>query len=100
MGTAEFIKNRFLGQKIYLFCGGIAETITYNQSWATNHELLFGTVLEIDEGVLVLEVPENGLIYVSCEDIKCFWRPGVDYHRAVQTSLTRRIGGAKRKDPQ
>jgi hypothetical protein len=98
MGVAEFIKNRFIGEKLYIFCGGIAETITYNQSWATNHELLFGVIVNVDDDVLIMDIPENGTIYVNCHKITCFWEPGIDFHRAVQTSLTKRIGGAKRKD--
>lgn len=98
MGAAEFIKNRFLGERIYISCGENAETITYDQAWAANKEFLYGTVLEVEENVLVLEVPENGVIYINCDHIISFWEPGVDYHRAVRTSLTRRVVGAKRKD--
>jgi hypothetical protein len=98
MALGDFIKNNFLDQKLYISCGEHAETITYDQAWAANKEFLYGVVLDVEDGVLTLEVPDNGIIYINCESIVSFWEPGLDYHRAVRTSLTRRVVGARRKD--
>ena len=100
MGAAEFIKNRFLNKELYVSCGESAETLTYDQVWAANKEFLYGVVLEVEENVLVLDVPNNGVLYINCDNIVNFWEPGLDYHSAVRTSLTRRAIGAKRKDRQ
>lgn len=98
MGTAEFIKGKFLGQPLYVSCGETAETITYDQAWAANKEFLYGIVEDVESGILTLAIPNCGIIYINCENIVCFWEPGLDYHQAVRTSLTRRVIGAKRKD--
>ncbi len=98
MGAAEFIASRFVDKEIYISCGDVAETITYDQAWAANKEFFFGTVLGVEEGIVILEVPENGILYINGENIVSFWEPGVDYHQVVRTSLTRRVVGARRKD--
>lgn len=98
MGVGEFIKKRFINQDLYISCGENAETITFSDSWAANKEFLYGTVLDVDENVLVLNIPENGIMYINCDQIISFWENGLDYHKSVRTSLTRRMVGAKRKD--
>jgi len=98
MGVAEFIVERYSGQKICVYLGESAETITYDQAWAANKEYFQGTVIEVYEGILLLEVEGVGIININCEQIQSFWQKPFDYHRAVSTSLTRRLVGARRKD--
>lgn len=98
MGVAEFIENRFIGQTLCVFLGEHAETITYDQAWAANKEFFKGIVLSVEEGVLVLDISGIGAIYINCDQIQSFWQEPFDYHRAVHTSLTRRLVGARRKD--
>ena len=40
-------------------------------------------------GILALDVPGNGTLYINCDNIECIWEPGFDYHRAMETSLTK-----------
>jgi len=96
MGVAEFIKNRFIDKELYISCGEISETITYNQAWSANKEFLYGVVLDVNNNVISLEVPENGIIYINCDNIVCFWEPGLDYQKSVRTSLTRRATGYRK----
>jgi len=98
MGVAEFISKRYLNQQICVYLGESAETITYDQAWAANKEYFKGTALEIYEGVLLLEVEDVGIIHINCDQIQSFWQEPFDYHKAVSTSLTRRLAGARRKD--
>lgn len=98
MSVGDFIKNRFVGTELYISCGENAETITFSDSWAANKEFFFGTVIDVEENVLILEIPENGRIYINCDTIISFWELGLDYHKSVKTSLTRRAFGARRKD--
>lgn len=98
MGFAEFIEKRFLGEEICVYMGDEAETITYEQSWAANKSYFRGTVEEIDEGILILNIPDNGLVYINCEEIQTVWEPSLDYHKSIRTSLTKRMVGARGKD--
>ena len=67
MGMGEFIKNRFMGQEICVWLGENAETVTYDQFWLNNTGFFRGFVVDVDEDVLTLEVPEVGEIYINCD---------------------------------
>lgn len=98
MGLANFIKKRFIGKEICISCGEMAETLTFAETWATNKELLYGTVEDVEDEVIVLLVPGSDLpIYINSKHIISFWEPGLDYHKIVRTSLTSRMFGANRK---
>jgi hypothetical protein len=98
MGVAEFINNNLLGEEIFIFLGENAETITYDQSWAANKEFFCGIVEDISDNILSLNISGSGIIYINCDQIVSFWRPGFNYHKAIRTSLTNRMIGARRKD--
>jgi hypothetical protein len=98
MGVAKLIEERYLNQQICVYLGESAETITYDASWANNKEYFQGTVLEVYEGVLLLEIKDVGIVNINCEQIQIFWQMPFDYYKAVSTSLTRRPVGARRKD--
>lgn len=98
MALIDFIAKRFIGQELCIYYESDAETIIYDQSWSANREYFQGTVVEAEDGVIVLDIPENGKVYINVNSIVCFWRPGFDYHKATLTSLTRRSAGARRKD--
>jgi len=98
MGVAEFIENKFLNQTLCVYLGESAETITYDQAWAANKEYFRGIVHEVTDGVLCLNIEDIGMFYINCDQIQSFWQAPFDYHRAVCTSLTRRLAGARRKD--
>ena len=98
MGFAEFIEKRFLGEEICVYMCEEAETVVFEQSWAANKSYFRGIVEEVDEGILTLNIPDNGLIYINCEEIQTIWMPSFDYHKSIRTSLTNRMVGARRKD--
>ena len=98
MGIAEFITARFIGQELCVFLGDTAETITYDAAWAANKEYFRGIALEVCEGILCLEISKMGIIYINCDNIQALWQDPFDYHKAISTSLTRRLVGARRKD--
>jgi len=96
MGVSEFIKNRFLGEELAIFVGEAAETITYDQSWASNKEYFQGIVEEVEDGVVALSIPEVGNIYINADNILTFWEPPFDYVKAIKTSLTKKMVGINR----
>jgi len=97
MYIANFIKNKFIEKNIYIFYGFDAETITYDQSWASNKEFLFGKVIDVIDNVLILSIENNSKIYINCDKIVSFWEPGFNYNDAIKTSLTKRVSGSKIK---
>lgn len=98
MGAASYISKHFVGKELCISLGNDAETITYDQAWAANREYFRGVIQEVDEGIVVMLVEKNGPLFINGDDIECFWQPGFDYHKAIHTSLTRRLQGARRKD--
>ncbi len=98
MGFAKFIDDKFLNMEICIYLGEEAETITYEQVWSVNKAYFRGVVLGIDNGILTLEIPENGLLYINCEEIQAIWEPSFNYHKSMRTSLTKRMVGARGKD--
>jgi len=97
MGIANFIKNRFLKQKIILFLDSEAETLTYDESWASNKEFFEGIVKEVIDDVIVFYIEDVGTIYINEQSIKSFWEPGFSYIKAIKLSLTNKMtNGAQR----
>jgi hypothetical protein len=99
MGFAEFIENKFIGHEMCIFLGEDVETIILgDQHWISNKAYFRGTIESVEEGVLTLIIPNSAPLYINCEEITAIWPPSFDYHKAVSTSLTRRMVGAKYKD--
>jgi hypothetical protein len=100
MVMSDFIKNRFLGQEICIWLGEVAETITYDQFWMNNSAFFRGVVVDVEDDVLTLEVPEVGDIYINCDassgNIKAIWGPDFDFKKAVKTALSNRIFGSRK----
>jgi len=96
MGMAEFLENRFLNKEICVYAGEDVETLTYNEAWASNKEYLRGVLKEVSEGVLVLEVAGQGLMYIDASQVKFVWQDPFNYARAIRTSLTTRPVGGNR----
>jgi len=99
--TANFIKKRFLGKTLCVFLGEDAETLNYDQASPVNWGYYRGIVEEVDleDEIIILLVPDVGRMYIDATyNIKAFWEPSFDLHRAMRASLTGRIVGAKIKD--
>lgn len=94
----EFIKKKFFGQEICVWLGETAETVTYNQFWLNNTGFFKGFVIDVDEDILTLDVPEVGEIYIDCGcgNIKAVWRPSFNFHKAVETALTNKMFGSRK----
>jgi len=90
MGSANFIKNRFIDQELCIYLGEEAETLTYSESWAANKEYFRGFVKEVEDNIIVFEIPDNGTLYINGDAISLFWQPDFEYYQAVFTSITRR----------
>lgn len=97
MGVATFIKNHFLNKEICISMGGDAETLTYEQTWAANHEYFRGIVSLVEDNVIVLDIPDNELFYICEDSIACFWAPGFNYYKAISTSITKRMVGGRNR---
>jgi hypothetical protein len=91
MGMAEFLKSRFIGKEVCIFFNETAETLTYVDRWAQNKEYYRGTVIEVEENVLVLNIPNNGLAYINCDYIVMFWQDPFNYLHALSVSLTKKM---------
>jgi len=99
MGFAELIEKKFMHREICIFLGEEVETLIIDdQHWISNKAYFRGHVEDIDEGIITLIVPENGPVYIDAEKIVALWEDPFDYHKAVRTSITRRMVGAKYKD--
>ena len=98
MSVAEFIEERYLNQELCVYLGESAETLTFDQAWTANKEYFRGTVREVYKEILLLEIQGVGIVNINCDQIQFFWQKPFDYHRAVSTSLTRRLVGARRRD--
>ncbi len=96
MGFAKFIEKRFVGKEICVWLAEEAENIIYDQSWIANTGYFRGMATEIDEGILVLDVPDNSEIYINCDSIMAIWEPSFSYHRALRTAFTNRMFGSKK----
>ena len=98
MGATDFIKKRFLGEEIcVLLMDSEAEIIEYDQSSAANREFFRGIAEEVEDGVLVLFIPKHGRMYIAEDFIRCFWEPGFQYYKAIETSITKRMYGTRSK---
>lgn len=98
MGFAEFIENRFMNKEICVYCSEEGETLLFAESWASNKAFFRGMVKEIENNILALEISKVGILYINCDDITNIWEPSFDFHKAMRTSLTSRMVGAKSKD--
>lgn len=97
MSVTTFIKNKFLGQELCIMLSDSeAETINYDQASASNREFFRGIVEEADDDVIVLNVDNHGILYICEHSVRCFWKPGFEYHKAILTSITRKMVGARR----
>jgi hypothetical protein len=91
MGASDFIKNKFLGKEIAIFVGELAETVLYDQSWASNKEYLQGIIESVDNDIITLNIQKVGTVYINVAHIMFFWEPGFNYIKAVKTSLTKKM---------
>jgi hypothetical protein len=91
MSIANFIKNRFLGQKLCISVNnGEGETLIYNQSWALNREYFEGIVVEVEDDIVVLEIG-NGLLYINSTEITYFWQKPFDPHKYMKLSYSKKV---------
>lgn len=96
MGVCDFIKKRFLGKEICItLLDGEAETLNYTQSSSSNREFFRGIVDEVDGEILVLNIEKQGRLYISEHFIRCFWEPGFEYYKSIQTSIARKVRGTR-----
>jgi hypothetical protein len=96
MGIANYINKKFLGKEICIFLGDEAETINYNQASPVNWAYYRGIVEEVDveDEVIVLNIEGSGRMYIDATyAMKAFWGPEFSLHKAMRTSLTRRMVG-------
>ena len=98
MSMARFILKKFVGKELYLYLGEEAETITLEQTWVPNKEIVHGIVKEVDEDVVVFEMLSGPIVYINGDEIKMCWEGDFDYHKCAEGSMTRRLPGAKHKD--
>jgi len=97
MGIANYISKNFLGKEICVFLGDEAETIQYNQASPVNWAYYRGIVEEVDveDEVVVLNIENVGKMYIDATyTMKAFWEPAFSLHKAMTTSLTRKMVGA------
>lgn len=97
MGAAAYIKKHFLNAELCITLGDDAETLTYDQSWSANKEYFRGTIVEVDEGIVVLEIEGQGKLYIEESHIKCFWKPSFNYYLAISASITTKPAGRRGK---
>lgn len=64
------------------------ETITYAETWAHNKAYFRGLVRSVEDGWLVLEIPEAGTAHINCDAIEMVWEPSFSWRKAVRASLT------------
>ena len=95
MSIANFLKHNFLGKEICVSLGNEAETVTYNQYWTANREFFQGMLKSIEDDVMTLDIPNYGTIWINCNEIETFWKPGFKYHQAIKTTVTVRPGGGR-----
>ena len=94
MSLATFLTEKMIGKELCVSLGNDAETITYNQYWTSNKEFFQGIVKNVTHGVLELNIPDYGIIWINCSEIESFWKPGFKYHQAIRATVTARpIGG-------
>ena len=96
MGFSNFIYDKFMDKEICVFIDIDAESVVYAESWVANKTYFRGFVKSINDGILTLEIPDNGSIYINCDSIISIWEPSFDYHKAISTSLTKKMVGAKK----
>lgn len=96
MGFATFIEEKFIGKEICVFIDNDAESIIYDQSWVANKVYFRGVASEITDNILTLHIENVGNIYISCDEIVAIWEPPFEYHKAIRTSLTGRMVGARK----
>ena len=100
MGIANFINKRFLGKEICIFLGDDAETINYDQVSPVNWGFYRGIVEEVDveDEVIILNVENVGRMYIDATyTLKAFWEPDFSFHKAMSTSLTKYMIGARNR---
>lgn len=97
MGFAEFITDRFIGKEICIYMTEEGESLIFDQSWVSNKIYIQGIAKEIDNNILVLEIIDVGDIYINCDEISGMWEPTFNYHKAIKTSLTKKMVGARQK---
>lgn len=92
MGFAEFIKKRFIGQKICCSINnGESETITLEQTWIQNREFFEGIVVDVDEGIIILNISGEGEIFINPDDISYIWQKPFDPHKVMRLSLSKKM---------
>lgn len=96
MGMAELIQAKFIGEELCVSMGLDAETITYEQSWTSNREFFRGRVRSVDHGILELEIPGQGTIWINCEEISSVWQRPFDYYSALRVTVTNKPAGGRK----
>ena len=91
MGFAEFLEKRFLGQMICVeINNGDSETLMFADNWSINREYFRGVVKEIVEGIIVLEILDEGEIYINPDQISYIWPPNVNPYKIMKTVLNKK----------
>ena len=90
MSIASFIRKKFIGQEICVNIEEEAEMLTFSEIWVSNKEFFKGIAKSVEEGVLELEVPEVGIVWINCDSIKMIWLPPFNWRKAIHTSLTQK----------
>ena len=85
MGLANFIKKRFLNKEICLSINnGESETVIYEERWLQNRECFQGVVEGVEDGVIILNISNIGIVFINSDDISYFWLPNVDIYKAFK----------------
>lgn len=91
MGFGQFIKKKFLGKEV---CVSLAdndtETLLLEQFWNVSKDFFKGIVKEVVEDIVVLEIPNKGVIFVNPDQIVYMWEPPFDAHGALLSPTHRR----------
>jgi hypothetical protein len=70
---------------------GETETITLEQTWVQNREFFEGTVKEVEEEIIILEIPGEGDIYINPEDVSYMWQKPLNPQKVMRLSLSKKL---------
>jgi len=86
MALADFIKKRFLGQKVcFSVNNGESNQVLYAELWHCDREHFEGIVKEVEDDVIVLEIDGNA-VYINSAEISYFWVGPFNPHKKLKTT--------------
>lgn len=92
MGFAEFLAKKFIGEEVCVsISDGETETITLEQTWIQNREYFQGVIKEVVEGVIVMEIRGEGLLYINPDMISYIWQLPLNPHKIIRCSLSKKM---------